>query len=285
MSDPAMAILSAQDLGVTYGPCPILHSIEFSLQQGDWISVIGPNGSGKSTLLKSLSGMVSLQKGGVWLDGKAIHSLAPKVVAQQLALVSQHQELPEGLTVEHLVSLGRSPYQNWWTWRPSVLDQEKISWALHQTHLVALRHRSLETLSGGERQRAFLALALAQDPQVLLLDEPTTFLDLRYQLEVLEVIKHLNQTQTLAVITVLHDINLAARYSDQLALMDRGQLRMMGSPTEVLRSKCLEEVFGIEVSLVSTPIGPQITPLGIRSSGPEGEQSPLTQPCPTLQRS
>ncbi len=265
MFNSAIPILCAQNLGVAYGDSVILYSIEVALKQGEWISVIGPNGSGKSTLLKSLSGLLDLHEGGVWLDGKAIQTLPTKVVAQQLALVSQQQEFPDGLTVEHLVSLGRSPYQAWWQWQPSPTDQEKISLALHQTQLEHLRYRSLETLSGGERQRAFLALALAQDPQVLLLDEPTTFLDLRYQLEVLEVIKQLNQTQNLGVITVLHDINLAARYSDQLVVMDQGCLRLVGSPTEVLTSNQLGEVFGIEISLASTPVGLQITPLGIRS--------------------
>ncbi len=260
------SLLKAQNLHVNYPSRAALQGIQFSLAPGEWISLIGPNGSGKSTLLKSLSGLLPFQQGIVWLDGNAIHSLPPKQVAQQLAMLPQHQELPNGLTVEQLVSLGRSPYQTWWQWTLTSADREKVTLCLDQTQLDGLRDRPLETLSGGERQRAFLALALAQDPQVLLLDEPTTFLDLRYQIEILDVLKYLNQAQGLALVTVLHDVNLAARYSDRLALLYEGQLQIIGHPEQVLTSHHLVDVFGIEVVVVSTPVGLQICPMGLRAS-------------------
>jgi iron complex transport system ATP-binding protein len=266
MFNPAIPILEAQDLVVSYGTNRILKGINLTVFPGEWVSLIGPNGSGKSTCLKALSGLLSISGGVVRLHNRAIHELTAKTVAQHLALLPQQPVVPEGLTVQQLVQLGRSPYQGWWQWHPSREDQDKVTQALVQTNLESFRHRSLESLSGGERQRAFLALALAQDPQVLLLDEPTTFLDLRYQLELLEVIKHLNQTQSLTVITVLHDLNLAARYSQRLALMHQGQIWAVGDPATILNSENLAAVYGIEASILQTPLGIQICPLNPSTS-------------------
>ena len=253
--------LKAQNLTGSYNSVTALESINLSVSAGEWLSIIGPNGSGKSTLLKLLSRLLSPRTGKIFLDGKEIHSQPAKVVAQKLALLPQQQTTPERVTVQQLVSLGRAPHQPWWQWELNSEDKIKVEAALKQTQIDHLSDRLVDELSGGERQRAFLALALAQNAKVLLLDEPTTYLDIRYQLELLELLKHLNQKQKLTLITVLHDVNLAARYSDRLALLNRGHLWAADSPANVLTADNLAQVFGLQALILSTPVGLQICPL------------------------
>ena len=256
-------LLEIQDLTGGYGNIAIAQNITLSIQNGEWLSLIGANGSGKSTLLKLISRILAPQKGFVLLDGKAIHSQPAAIVARRLAILPQQQTIPEGLTVKQLVSLGRSPHQPWWQWELSREDAQKVEIAMHQTGIEKFSDRSVEQLSGGERQRAFLALALAQNPQVLLLDEPTTYLDICYQLQLLELLKKLNQ-QNLTIITVLHEINLAARYSDRIALLHQGKLTCVGTPKQVLTPDHLAQTFGVEVTIIETPVGLQICPLSPR---------------------
>jgi len=253
--------LETRNLAGGYGDRPIVAAVNLSLQTGEWLSLLGANGSGKSTLLRLMSRILKPQTGVALLDGRDIHHLSPTVAAQKLALLPQQQTVPEGLTVYQLVSLGRSPHQPWWQWELDADGREQVEQALHWTEINHYRDRPVIELSGGERQRAFLALALAQDPKVLLLDEPTTFLDLHYQLQLLELLKRLNRQQGLSIITVLHDINLAARYSDRLALLRQGHLWGVGTPTEMLTPENLREVFDIDVTLMHTPVGLQICPL------------------------
>jgi iron complex transport system ATP-binding protein len=222
---------------------------------------VGANGSGKSTLLKLLSRILQPQKGTVILDGKAIHSQPAQVVAQKLAILPQQQTIPAGLTVRQLVSLGRTPHQPWWQWELDREDRQKVDEAIVETGIEQFSDRLVENLSGGERQRAFLALALAQAPQVLLLDEPTTYLDIHYQLQLLELLKHLNQQQKLSIVTVLHEVNLAARYSDRIAMLKQGSLWDIGTPAGVLTPENLAQVFGVEVIILQTPVGLQICPI------------------------
>jgi len=260
-------ILQVEDLSGGYGSRTVVRQVSFSVQQGEWLSIVGPNGSGKSTVLRLLSRVLIPQAGRVYLDGRDLHTqLTPQQVARQLALLPQQPRIPAGLTVRQLVSLGRSPHQPWWAWQLMRADWQRVEWALEQTGLGSLALRRVETLSGGERQRAFLALALVQEPQVLLLDEPTTFLDLRHQLELLELLRRLQQEQGLTVITVLHDLNLAIRYSRRVALLGSGQLQALGSPLAVLTPSRVRQVFGLEVEWISTPVGPQLCPL--RSTAP-----------------
>jgi iron complex transport system ATP-binding protein len=254
-------ILEAQNLVGGYGTKPIIHGINLALQQGEWLSLVGANGSGKSTLLKLLSRILSPHKGTVLLDGKAIHNQPAQVVAQKLAILPQQQTVPTGLTVRQLVSLGRSPHQPWWQWELDTQDRTKVEEAIVETGIESLSDRPVEHLSGGERQRAFLALALAQAPQVLLLDEPTTYLDIHYQLQLLELLKHLNHKQGLSIVTVLHEVNLAARYSDRIAMLKQGNLWDIGTPAAVLTPENLAQVFGVEVIVLQTPVGVQICPI------------------------
>lgn len=251
-------LLVTQGLSGGYSRDPIVQEIYLSLRSGEWLSLVGANGSGKSTLLRLLSRILTPQKGVVLLDGKAIHHQTPQAVARQLAILPQQPMIPTGLTVRQLVSLGRTPHQPWWRWELTAADHAQVDWAIAQTQLEAFRDRPVEQLSGGERQRAFLALALAQSPQVLLLDEPTTFLDMRYQLELLELLKDLNQQQNLSIITVLHDINLAIRYSDRIAMLRQGRLVAIGAPDQVINPDNLRHGFGVEAVTLHTPIGLQI---------------------------
>ena len=253
--------LQAQQLSGGYADKRIIEAVNLTLERGERLSLVGANGSGKSTLLRLLSRILPVQSGAVLLDGKDIHSLAPTEVAKQLAILPQQQVLPPGLTVYQLVSLGRTPHQPWWQWDLDAESKERIVLAMEWTDIASYRDRAVAELSGGEKQRAFLALALAQNPQVLLLDEPTTFLDVHFQLELLELLKRLNQQQNLSIITVLHDINLASRYSDRIACMRQGQLWSVGEDNAVLTPETMQAVFAIEAAILNTPVGLQICPL------------------------
>lgn len=259
-------VLETHNLTGGYGDKTIVEQVNLALHSGEWLSILGANGSGKSTLLRLLGRILSPQQGVIALSGHDIQTLSPTIMARQLALLPQQQTLPDGLTVHQLVSLGRSPHQPWWQWELTRQDHQQIDQALTWTDMDAHRHEPVSALSGGQRQRAFLALALAQQPQVLLLDEPTTYLDIHYQLQLLELLKQLNQQAQLAIITVLHDINLAARYSDRLALMRGGNLWAVGSVAEILTPDIVHQVFDVDVAILDTPVGPQICPLNASPS-------------------
>lgn len=263
--------LSLQQLSGGYDQQTIVENIDLTIEPGEWLTLLGANGSGKSTLLKLCSRILSPQAGQVILDGKAIHQQPAKAVARRLAMLPQQQQAPSGLTVEQLVMMGRSPHQAWWQWELDTAGLVQVDRAIAWTELEDYRDRLVSELSGGERQRAFLALALAQNPTVLLLDEPTTFLDIHYQLQLLELLKQLNRDQGLTIVAVLHEVNLAARYSDRLAFLKQGQLYDVGPPEAVLTPKHLRDVFEVEVALIDTPVGRQVCPL--TSVHPEPEQS------------
>ncbi|MEO1636667.1 MAG: ABC transporter ATP-binding protein [Cyanobacteria bacterium J06631_9] len=270
-------VLAANQLGGGYGDQRIVDAVNLALCQGEWLSLVGANGSGKSTLLRLLSRILSPQVGAVLLEGKNLHQLSATAAAQQLAILPQQSVLPTGLTVKELVSLGRSPHQPWWQWELDASGREQVNQALAWTELEDYCDRPVEELSGGERQRAFLALALAQNPRVILLDEPTTFLDIRYQLQLLELLKRLNKQHQLSIITVLHDINLAVRYSDRIAFMRQGHLWAIGETQTVVTPETLREVFDVEVTLLQTPIGLQVCPIAASSpSVPSFDESTLS---------
>ncbi|BAZ07554.1 ABC transporter ATP-binding protein [Calothrix sp. NIES-3974] len=250
--------LEVQNLTGGYTTVPIVNNVNLELQTGEWLSLVGANGSGKSTFLKLLSRILSPLQGAVLLDGKMIHTQPANIVAQKLALLPQQQTIPSGLTVRQLVSLGRTPHQPWWQWELNPDDREKVEIAIQKTKLENLSERPVENLSGGERQRAFLALALAQEPKVLLLDEPTTYLDINYQLQLLELLKELNIQQQLTIVTVLHELNLAARYSNRIALFKQGHLWDVGIPENVLNQQAIAQVFNVNAVIINTPVGLQV---------------------------
>lgn len=254
-------ILEVQGISGGYSTYPIIQQLYLALERGTWMSLVGPNGSGKSTVLKLLTRILKPLSGCVYLDGRSIHEAPAKAIAQRLAFLPQQQTVPQGLTVRQLVGLGRSPHQAWWEWNLSPQDLEIVDRCIQNVRLEHFGDRPVEELSGGERQRAFLALALAQEPKVLLLDEPTTYLDVHYQLELLELLKQLNQTQNLTLVTVLHELNLAVRFSDRIAVLETGRLHSVGTPDAVMTPKMLADVFKIRAEIIYTSVGLQVCPL------------------------
>lgn len=239
-----MAILLADRLSVRFGEKKIIDNLSLAIEQGKILSIVGPNGSGKSTLLKALSRSLKPANGSVLLDGKDIRGFTAKKLACELAILHQSSRAPEDLTVRDLVEYGRFSHQHWW--KGSEEDNSIVVWALEQTGLTKLAARRVNTLSGGEQQRAWIAMALAQQPRILLLDEPTTYLDICHQFELLDLITRLNREQGITIIMVLHDMNYAAKYSDCIAVLREGKIFASGHPHEVINADLLREVFKVE---------------------------------------
>lgn len=245
--------LRTSDLTLGYDDRVVVRSLDLSFPIGRITAVVGPNGSGKSTIVRAAARLIRPKGGAVFLDGKAIARTPTKEVARRLAVLPQGPSSPEGLTVDRLVWNGRYPHQGF-LGTSSVGDAEAVAWALRQTHLEDFAERTLDALSGGERQRAWIAMALAQQTPILILDEPTTFLDLGHQLEVLELLGELNERQGMTVIMVLHELNQAARYSDHMVAIHRGGIWRQGSPDAVLTQELLEVVFGVHAEVRVDPV-------------------------------
>lgn len=241
--------LAAQSLTLGYQNETIIESTSLTIIKGQITSLIGPNGCGKSTLLKALGGILKPFQGQVTLDDKCISQWPLKQLAQNLALLPQHPVAPENISVQQLISHGRYPYQGLFG-QNSQQDLQVIEWALEATQMTAFRHREFNTLSGGERQRGWIALALAQQPDILLLDEPTTYLDIGHQMEILELLTELNQQHKLTIVMVLHDINQASQYSHRLMAMQQGKLIEDGAPQKVLSAELIKELFNIESEII-----------------------------------
>lgn len=247
-----MSLLQTQDLSLGYGPLAIIEALNLAAPSGQITALIGPNGCGKSTVLRGMARLLRPRHGSVLLDGRAIHSLPTKQMARELGILPQAPSAPEGISVRELVAQGRYPHQDWFQqW--SQADEQALQTALDLTHLQPLAERAVDTLSGGQRQRAWIAMALAQETNILLLDEPTTYLDLAHQLEILNLLADLNQ-QGKTIIMVLHDLNLAGAYADRLVALREGQIYAQGSPTEVLTEETVEQVFGIKSRVVPHPV-------------------------------
>lgn len=255
--------LETQQLTLAYEKTTIILDLNLSIPPGQITVLVGSNGCGKSTLLRGLARLLKPRAGMVYLDGKAISKLSTKTVAQQMGMLPQSPTAPEGLTVRDLVAQGRYPYQNWlqqWT-----KDDERIvEQALKITAMLELANRPLDTLSGGQRQRAWIAMALAQDTEILLLDEPTTFLDLAHQIEVLDLLYELNRSRNRTIVIVLHELNLACRYADYLVAMRQGQIYAQGTPEQVMTESVVREVFNLDCRIVSDPVAgtPMCVPMG-----------------------
>lgn len=244
--------LSTHDLKLAYGASVIVPGLNLSLKGGQVTSIIGPNGCGKSTLLRALARLRPVTGGSVELYGQALHALPSKEVARRLAILPQGPVAPEGLSVEELVWFGRHPHQGRFPVRRPE-DREAVAWALAQTGMTVFGSRPLEALSGGQRQRAWIAMSLAQQTEILLLDEPTTYLDLSHQLEVLQLAQRLNREQGKTVVMVLHELNQAVRYSDEIIAMRAGEVYAQGRPEDVLTPELLAEVFGLKAHILSDP--------------------------------
>ena len=244
-----LSVLIAQDLSLSLGGNSILSDISLKIHKGQISVIAGPNGSGKSTLLRALSRILRPSQGCVLLEGVDIHLLPTKEVAKKLSLLPQSQEIPESLSVHDLVWLGRSPYKKMFH-QFKKTDCDAVENALSLTGVKELESRSLNCLSGGQRQRVWLAFALAQEAQVLLLDEPTTYLDPYYQYEILNLLRDLNKKSNLTILMVLHDLNLASAYSDFIFLLKEGKVFAQGRPEDVLDQKTLGALFQLKVEKI-----------------------------------
>ncbi|MDQ2583373.1 ABC transporter ATP-binding protein [Saccharothrix yanglingensis] len=257
--------LQAQDLSVGYGERAVVSGLDLDVVAGSVTAVIGPNGCGKSTLLRALGRLLPARGGAVLLDGKRIDRTPTREVAKVLAMLPQAPQAPEGLTVADLVARGRHPHQAWYRqWSPA--DEEAVGEALRMTGMADLASRTVDELSGGQRQRAWISMALAQGTDLLLLDEPTTYLDLAHQIDVLDLVQRLHVDFGRTVVMVLHDLNLAARYAERLVAMKDGGIVVAGTPDEVLTEANLLEVFGLEARVVADPVSgtPLVVPVGHR---------------------
>jgi len=243
-----MVQLDSKNLSLAYDGDDVIRELSLAIPARQITALIGPNGSGKSTLLKGLARLMKPTGGAVYLDGQAIHHLPTRQVARQLAVLPQRHEAPDGLLVRELVAFGRFPHQGFFG-VCSDEDDEKIAQALEITGITALADHPLGELSGGQRQLAWIAMALAQDTQLLLLDEPTIFLDMAHQLEVLEVLERLHRRQERTIVMVLHDVNQAARYAHHMVALAEGRAVRSGTPREILTAEVLAQVFGIEAEV------------------------------------
>ena len=239
--------LEATGLKVGYGAKTIISSLDVAIPDKKVTTIIGPNGCGKSTLLRAMSHLLPLQAGSVHLDGRDVHAMRRRDLARLLGMLPQSPIAPEGLLVSDLVARGRHPHQAWF--RQWSSDDEE--------------HRTIDSLSGGQRQRVGSSMVLAQNTDILFLDEPTTYLDLSHSIEVLELVHGLSRDHNRTVVMVLHDLNLALRYSDNLVVMRDGALIASGAPSEVISAELLEKVFNLHAVVVEDPItgGPMIVPL------------------------
>lgn len=240
-----------------------LHQVNAQIQHGKITTIIGPNGCGKSTLLHVMSNNAVPRLGQVILDGKTIAQYKPKELARKLAVVHQQNEAPTDLTIEKLVSFGRLPHRTLFS-SSKEEDEQAIEWALNCTNLQAKRFSTLDQLSGGEQQRVWIAMALAQRTPILFLDEPTTYLDMYYQLEIMELIHRLNEQHQLTIVMVLHDINQAIRYSHHLIAMKAGSIVASGLPTDMITTELIRDIYGVEVLVrCDSEAGLHLIPIGV----------------------
>ncbi|GAB3487604.1 ABC transporter ATP-binding protein [Flexivirga lutea] len=259
------ARLSADNVTVGYGDEPVVHDVSLRVPDGKVTTIIGPNGCGKSTLLRTLSRLLTPTTGQVMLDGDPIGSRSAKQLARTLALLPQSPIAPEGLLVRDLVGRGRHPHQRWFQqWSHG--DEDIVTDAMRWTGILELADRPVDALSGGQRQRVWIAMTLAQHTDLVLLDEPTTYLDLAHQVDVLDLVCRLNRERGATVAMVLHDLNLAVRFSDHLVVMHRGRVVAQGDPAAVLDAELLLKVFGLDADMVADPRTglPMVVPRGQR---------------------
>ncbi|UTC96027.1 ABC transporter ATP-binding protein [Treponema denticola] len=254
-----MDMLRIEDLSLSYGDKPVVQNLNLRVKKGQVVSIIGPNASGKSTILKSIAGIIKPVSGKIFIEEKDISKMDSKKLAQKVSILLQQNKTPDDMSIEELVYFGRYPHKKWFEGFETS-DKKIIEEAMKLTNTFALRDKTLETLSGGERQRAWIAMALAQEPDILLFDEPTTYLDLAHQIEFLELVNRLNKETRVTVVLVLHDLNQAARYGNYLFAMKEGKIFAQGSPEEVLNPQNILSIYNIEAKIFNAAGYPVVIP-------------------------
>ncbi|MFC4077653.1 ABC transporter ATP-binding protein [Salinithrix halophila] len=245
--------LVTDNLTLAYGSSPVIEELDLIIPKGQITVLVGSNGCGKSTLLRSLARLLKPQSGSVLLNGQDITSQSTRKTARELAILPQGPVAPEGLTVMQLAKQGRYPHQNWLSqW--SSEDEEMVEWALEVTGMSSLKYRPVDSLSGGQRQRAWIAMTLAQGTDILLLDEPTTYLDLTHQIDVLDLLYDLNAEEGRTIIMVLHDLNLACRYAHHIVAISGGKIFAQGRPEEIISEELVRNVFRLNCQVIPDPV-------------------------------
>ncbi|MEV7055578.1 ABC transporter ATP-binding protein [Streptomyces microflavus] len=255
--------LEARDVRLGYGDREIVPGLSVTVPPGRITVIVGPNACGKSTLLRAMARLLAPSAGAVLLNGRSIQEMPTKDVAAVLGILPQSPTAPEGITVSDLVGRGRYPHQGFFR-RWSAEDDEAVAQALLSTDVLELADRPVDELSGGQRQRVWIAMALAQRTDILLLDEPTTFLDASHQLDVLDLLTDLNRERGVTMVAVLHDLNLACRYADHMIAMKDGRILAEGRPADIVTEELVGEVFGMRCSVIEDPASatPMVVPLG-----------------------
>lgn len=257
------ARLRGDSLTLGYGKKVVADNLSVAIPDGHFTAIIGPNGCGKSTLLRTLSRLMTPTQGHVYLDGEQIQRFNSKEVARRIGLLAQNATTPGDITVQELVSRGRYPHQPLFTrWRQE--DDRAVQRAMQATGVADLALQSVDTLSGGQRQRAWIAMVLAQETAIMLLDEPTTWLDISYQIDVLELLSELNREQGYTLAAVLHDLNQACRYATHLIALRDGKIVAQGAPKEIVTAELIEAVYGLRCMIIEDPVAhtPLVVPLG-----------------------
>ena len=263
MNDIAIQI---SDIHVSFGDHQVLKGASGVIKKGSIVTFLGRNGCGKSTLLKAVTGNLKPQKGAVEINGKPLSDFSTNEFSRVVAFLPQFHDIPKDMTAEELVSCGRYPYQHWWS-GVSTRDREIVKEVMEKTNTLHLKDRLAASLSGGERQRVWIAMALAQEPEILILDEPTTYLDICHQLEVMELVSKLNQEEHLTVVMVLHEINQAIRYSTDLLVLEHGVIQRQGPPMEVMTHEAIAEVFDVDADIEIRNGRPSIAINGLLPKG------------------
>jgi len=270
-----MAGIEARSVSLGYGATPILNQLSLPIPEGRMTVLIGKNGCGKSTLLRSLARLLKPTGGAVLLDGKDIYGLPTKEVARRLSILPQSPVAPEGLTVHQLVRQGRYPHQTWLKqW--SQADEQAVERALRLTGMTALADKPVDALSGGQRQRAWIAMTLAQETETILLDEPTTYLDMAHQIEVLELLAELNERERRTIVMVLHDMNLACRYAHNIVAVADGAVYAEGRPADIMTERLIRDVFAMDCRIIADPVygTPMCVPVGRRGAAANAGGAP-----------
>ncbi|MFY9997404.1 MAG: iron-enterobactin ABC transporter ATP-binding protein [Leclercia sp.] len=257
--------LRGDDLTLGYGKKIVAENLQVTIPDGHFTAIIGPNGCGKSTLLRTLSRLMTPIHGDVFLDGEQIQRFNSKEVARRVGLLAQNATTPGDITVQELVARGRYPHQPMFTrWRKE--DEAAVTKAMQATGITSLAAQSVDTLSGGQRQRAWIAMVLAQETSIMLLDEPTTWLDISHQIDLLELLSDLNRTQGYTLAAVLHDLNQACRYATHLIALREGKIVAEGAPKEIVTPELIERIYGLRCMIIDDPVAgtPLVVPLGRR---------------------